>query len=151
MMIQELVSSVANESDPVGSLYVEVFDSIGSSTLSQTTANWIREFTKAGFSRYRSSYDSKQFDRIAAQINVDASPSQAFFCLYSLPNRCLDPRVVVQILRLLFGTSFESEAFANLEDEFDCDVVRLVAEWSKEDSTILDSPNVKNVILNASI
>ncbi len=150
MMIQQLVSSAEKEPDPIGRLYVEVFAAIGSGALSETTANWIREFTKAGFTRFRSSYDSNQFDRIAEQVDDHASPSQAFFCLYALPNRCLNSRVVVLILRLLYRTSYQSEAFANLEDEFDNDVVRLVADWSKQDSSILGLPEVKRVLLNGS-
>ena len=149
-MIQELVSSVEKEADPLGKLYVEVFDAIGRGTLSDSTANWIREFTKIGFSRYRSSYDSKQFDRIAERINVHTTSSQAFFCLYSLPTRCLNSRVVVLILRLLYMTSCQSEAFANLEDEFDEDTVRLVDEWSKEDTSILKLPEIQKVLHSAS-
>ena len=150
-MIQELVSSTVNEPDALGRLYVDVFDAIGCGTLSESKANWVREFTKAGFSRFRSSYDSKQFDRIAEQIDINASSLQAFFCLYSLPNRCLNPRVVVWILRLLYLTTYQSEAFANLEDEFDDhDVSRLVVEWSKEDGSILSLKEIQRILLKAS-
>ena len=116
---QLLSAAVAVPGGQIGDVIVALYEILGEHghSLSETTANLIREVVVTAFTQHRRSYDASDLSRLSADLATTGSrvtPAQAYLVLHTLPEAatlsCRD-----RILSILRETAYADEALQMLE------------------------------------